>query len=339
MQSILRIAHSVARGVAAFLGAFGVANAGGGLLRHGFDANHWWIAPDGPAWFVGPASCFLLAWAIRPSAFAPPADREARGRWPRRVLVAVLVALLVLALRDLIVVTRVITAGQVDAGFPIPASAIVVLALALVLASVSRPEPPPRSRLAWGARIVVSLLTGGVAFGVFPVLQMYAFGNTDYRRPADAIVVFGARAYADGRPSLALEDRVRTAVELYHEGLGRRLYFSGGPGDGEHHEVDVMLRLAVEAGVPADAIEFDYVGLDTASTVRNTAARFEEAGIERVLAVSQWYHLPRIKMTYARAGFDVFTVPAKKTRPLRKRYWFVLREAAAFWVYWADPGP
>ena len=109
--------------------------------------------------------------------------------------------------------------------------------------------------LAWTRSVPVrrGLLLVPAAAGVFAVAfalgQMACFGGSDYRRTADAIVVPGARAYANGTPSLALADRMRTACELFHEGHAGRLVVSGGPGDGAYHETDVMRRMALDAGV------------------------------------------------------------------------------------------
>src|SRR5206468_3041201 len=113
---------------------------------------------------------------------------------------------------------------------------------------------------------------------VFPLAQIIFFGHTDYRRRADAIVVFGARAYASGKPSPLLADRVRTACELYHEGYAATLVFSGGPGDGQVDEPHAMQRLAESLGVPESAILLDPDGLNTDATVRNTCDRFAGAG-------------------------------------------------------------
>jgi len=179
--------------------------------------------------------------------------------------------------------------------------------------------------------LIATLLTALVAF---PLAQIYCFGNTDYRRPADAIVVFGAGVYANGTPSLALYDRVLTACRLYHEGYAPLLIFSGGPGMGAIHETDAMRRMAIEQGVPADAILLDRHGLDTRATVRNTVPIFRQRHICRVLAVSQFFHLPRIKITYLHAGFDVYTVPAAATRPMLMLPWLVTREVAALWEYY-----
>jgi uncharacterized SAM-binding protein YcdF (DUF218 family) len=163
---------------------------------------------------------------------------------------------------------------------------------------------------------------------------MFCFGKTDYRRPADAIVVLGARAYADGRPSDALADRVRTACKLYRDGFARKLIFSGGPGDGAVHETEAMRRMALQLRVKPEDIVLDRDGLNTRATVRNSEAIFSQLHAQRVLVVSHFYHLPRIKLSYQRDGWDVYTVPAKERYLLRQTPYNMLREVAALWVYY-----
>ena len=172
---------------------------------------------------------------------------------------------------------------------------------------------------------------------VFPLLEMFCFGKTDYRRQADAAVVLGARVYADGRPSDALADRVRTACELYRAGLVRKLVFSGGPGDGGVHETEAMRRMAVRLGVlPAD-ITLDEKGFNTQATVANTESLLAGLDARRVLVVSHFYHLPRIKLAYQRKGLEVYTVPARETYLLRQMPYNMAREVAALWVYYLRP--
>lgn len=169
---------------------------------------------------------------------------------------------------------------------------------------------------------------------VFPVAQMVCFGLTDYTRPADVAVVFGARAYASGALSNALEHRVHTACDLYRRGLVRKLVMSGGPGDGPVHETAAMQREAVRLGVPAADILLDPAGVNTRETVRHTIPMFRALGATRVLAVSHFYHLPRVKMTYQAAGVEVATVPAVQQRPLRQMPWLMLREIGGLWIYY-----
>ena len=50
-------------------------------------------------------------------------------------------------------------------------------------------------------------------------------------------------------------------------------------------------------------------------------------------AVSDFFHLPRVKLAYQRMGYDVTTVPSRAHRiPQTTR--LVLREVPAFWVYY-----
>jgi len=294
----------------------------------GFDATLWWIdlraVPRIAAkLFLATAGFCLLVYALWP----------VQNRWWQRLtLVTVGIAMFVAGLN----------AGQFwfllahttfRAGTPIPLSLFVACALGLVLKSVWRQDFKPLDHRDWffGAGAFLACVIG------FPVLQALCFGKTDYRRPADAAIVFGARAYVDGRPSDALADRVRTACQLYRDGTVRRLIFSGGPGDGATHETEAMQRMALHLGVSASDILVDVKGLNTAATVENTKDIFTRIRAKRILAVSHFYHLPRIKMAYQRAGWDVYTVPARETYFLREIPYMVAREVAAFWAYYLQP--
>ena len=172
-----------------------------------------------------------------------------------------------------------------------------------------------------------------VALLAFPLAQMYFFGKTDYRRNADAIVVFGARTYADGRPSQALADRVRTACELYRAGYAPKLILSGGPGDGAIDEPEAMRRMAMSLGVREADLILDSQGLNTHATVANTGSLLEKLGLHRILAVSHFYHLPRVKMAFQHSSQNVYTVPASEQYTLTKMPLLMAREVVAYWAY------
>ncbi len=53
--------------------------------------------------------------------------------------------------------------------------------------------------------------------------------------------------------------------------------------------------------------------------------------------VGECFHLPRVKMTYQRAGWDIRTVPAEEAWPLRGLTYFMAREAVALWAYYLRP--
>jgi uncharacterized SAM-binding protein YcdF (DUF218 family) len=324
---------AVARGLAFFLGAFSLLNVLGDLLSPGFDANHWWIdlrpihSPAADV-FLAASAFFLIAYSIRPVLSAE-----------RRLLTyAFLAALLLVTTWNAVIFYTLVIRRAIRSGFPVAFSVFVAAAIGTVLFALGEQNKGRRKKAALRST-VTSVVAVLVCLVGFPFAQMFCFGRTDYRRQADAIVVFGARVYANGRISDALADRVRTGCELYLGGLAKQIIFSGGPGDGSVHETQGMRMMALELGVPAQAIILDADGLNTRATVRNTCAMFEDLGIRRVLAVSHFYHLPRIKISYQRRGWEVFTVPAKESYTLTAMPYFIGREIAALWVYYLRPLP
>lgn len=320
------------RGLALFLGAFGAANAGGGLVAPGFDANRIWIGdstlpPLAATALVGGGGLVLTAWAVW------------GGSRRRLAKVASFVAgaLACVAVADAFVVLRVHVSGAADV-FPLPLSAAVALGLAWIAraASVARRAAVAGQEIASPSSSPDVAVWAGAWALVLPLALMVALGGTVYRRPADAIVVLGARAYADGRPSVALADRVRTACRAWRDGLAPRLLLSGGPGDGDVHETEAMRRLAISEGVPPSAIVLDPRGVDSRSTVRNA---LRDAGpAPRLVVVSHAWHLPRLDLAFERRGAVAYTVPAEESRWIARTPWFIAREVAAFWAEWAFGG-
>lgn len=315
------------RTLAAFIGSFVLLNLIGGLFTAGrFDANHWWFdfrpvpgIVSSVALLISAAA--LLAWTVRPS----------MARLRSRCTLACLALLLIVAILNSIVFYILLGRGQIRTPVPLPLSLILAILLVSLIFAIRKAEFSEISR----RDIPFILAALGASVVLVPFSQIVFFGNTDYRRPADIAVVFGARTYADGQPSNALSDRVRTAVQLYHDGLVSRLYFSGGPGDGATHETEAMRTLAVELGVPAKAIVLDRDGLNTTATVTDLKRFLIADPSRRILAVSHFYHLPRIKLEFERAGFDsVYTVPAPQQRVLQRLPYLMAREVAALWSYY-----
>jgi hypothetical protein len=218
---------------------------------------------------------------------------------------------------------------SVRTGFPVPLSLVLGSGLLWLTVRIWRAGDGDHR-----ASLSVVLAWTMILACLWPLLQILTLGRSDYRRRADVAVVLGARVYADGGLSEAVGDRVRTAVELYREGWVAGLIMSGGPGDGAIHETEAMRDAAIRAGVPAAAIRVDREGLNTRATAANTVRMVGQGG-GRVLAVSEFYHLPRIRLAYAVEGMEICTVPA---RPRHASRWFplasLIREVPAYWLYY-----
>lgn len=325
MQLVDHILHPAGRAISGALGLWVWVNLPTGWRSPGFDPNVWWIDLPMPAAvsaaLLAVFATLALAWAVRP--WMSPLRRRATA--------LITAGLAAVAVGNAAGVVKLIIDGRVSAAVPLPLSALVAVVLGgLALLMLTRPVPTrrPVGRLAWMVAVA------GAMTVAMPLAQMVTFGYTDYRRPADAVVVLGCRAYADGRPSDALADRVATAARLYHAGHAPLLIMSGGPGDGAIDEPTAMKRFAVSLGVPADRIVLDPAGLNTAATVANAGSIFQRHGVRRALAVSHFYHLPRIKLACDSAQLTVYTVPAEQRYTLSALPYNMAREVAAWWVYY-----
>jgi uncharacterized SAM-binding protein YcdF (DUF218 family) len=319
--------NSLARGTLLFFGVFLLLNVLGETFSPRFDQSIWITDLRGWPFLLRTLFLFALATALLVLSISKTVSPNLRI-----ASVAVLAVAALLALWQSFVFYRTWNNGAFEPGVPLPWTLLVAVGLAVLAYGVTKDK--------WHIEQMRWLpFAGGIAFAavLFPLAQMAFFGKSDYRRQADAIVVYGARTYADGRLSDALADRMRTGIALYKEGRAPKLIFSGGPGDGSIHETEAMRDFAHKAGVPLQAMELDKAGLNTDLTARNVSKLAKAQKLERILAVSHFYHLPRVKMSLQRENLQTFTVPAKETYTLRKMPLLIAREVAAIWAYYLRP--
>jgi len=106
----------------------------------------------------------------------------------------------------------------------------------------------------------------------------------------DCILVLGCQVKADGTPSHMLYDRVMQGVALYKAGAAPVLFMTGDSRREGYDEVGTMKALAVEAGVPEEAIVTDPYGLSTYDSILRAKEVF---GYDNIIVVTQEYHLYR----------------------------------------------
>jgi vancomycin permeability regulator SanA len=318
------------RGLALFIALFLLVGVVGELRGRTMGTSLWLLDLHdvaGPVRLGGlsVAAALLGAWAVRPAA----------GRSRRWATAAACGLLAVLALRDVVGFAAAVASGGVQPFMPLPLSAVVAAGFACLTVAILAGRPRPRPA-GWASTAGLAVAVVGWAV-VFPMAQMLFFGTTDYRRPADAAVVFGARVYASGQPSQLLQDRIDTAVGLYRAGLVPVIVMSGGDGADGFNEAVVMRQVAIGDGVPASAVVVDGTGVSTEATVADVQRLVAGGQVPlphgALIAVSQAYHLPRVQLAFAEAGIDVLTVPAHDPRFINETPLLVAREVLAFWAY------
>ncbi len=152
-------------------------------------------------------------------------------------------------------------------------------------------------------------------------------------------IVFGAGLRRDGRPTTVLADRVRTAVSLYRQGKVQALLMSGSVRAPTYDEPAAMRAMALQLGVPDQAILLDRGG----SRTYQTCARARDLlGARRALLVTQRYHLPRALITCQGLGIQAQGVAADLSAYSRRaRGLWALREIpatlVAMWEVFVNP--
>ena len=121
----------------------------------------------------------------------------------------------------------------------------------------------------------------------------------------DCILVLGCKVGVDGTPSHMLEDRLRRGVALYEAGAAPKLLMSGDHGTEQYDEVDAMKRYAVDAGISSQDVFMDHAGFSTYESVYRAKEIF---GAQRIVIVSQEYHLYRALMIARQMGLEAYGV-------------------------------
>lgn len=197
----------------------------------------------------------------------------------------------------------------------------------------------------WFLRLCcLGILGLGMVFGVSGYMERHTAGRILSLEEAglldaDCILILGCRVHEDGSPSLMLSDRLEKGIALYENGASARLLMSGDHGRLEYDEVNTMKQFAVEQGVPSEAVFMDHAGFSTYDSVYRARDIFKA---EKVIIVSQEYHLPRALYIAERLGLDAYGVPAEDIR-YRGASYRNLREAIArgkdFLLAWVQPAP
>jgi uncharacterized SAM-binding protein YcdF (DUF218 family) len=129
-------------------------------------------------------------------------------------------------------------------------------------------------------------------------------------RPADAIVVFGAAEY-NGAPSPVFQARLDHAFDLEEHGLASTIITTGGSGgDPRFTEAGVGRDYLVQRGVAERKILVDPRSQTTYQSVQAVARLLRLRHGSTCIAVSDGFHLYRIKLLFPSQGITAYASPA-----------------------------
>ena len=157
----------------------------------------------------------------------------------------------------------------------------------------------------------------------------------DELRPASAIVVFGAAEYS-GRPSPVYRARLDHAFDLYQQKLAPWVITTGGAGgDPKYSEGGVGAEYLARRGISEASLITETQGTDTAESAQRVARILHKSGFHDCIAVSDAYHVYRIRRMMEAEGITVYTAPRPNSLPHTtwQRAEAVLREAGSYFLW------
>jgi uncharacterized SAM-binding protein YcdF (DUF218 family) len=192
---------------------------------------------------------------------------------------------------------------------------------------------PRHRRLLWLEAAALITLVGFLAVTAARITHE---GSLQELYKADAIVVFGAAEYA-GRPSPVLRARLDHAYELFHQGIAPVVITTGGAAsDPSFSEGGVGSAYLKHRGIPERNLIAETQGSDTAESAGRVAVIMRANGLHSCVAVSDAYHVFRIKRLLEHEGIaPVYLAPRPGSRPhsVVQRAYAVMREASSYLLW------
>lgn len=274
--------------------------------------------------FALPAIWAVSAYAV---ALAPTMNLRRAFLWPTYVLMAMLLA-------NMIQYYYLYATGGVT-GRLVPLQGLAFFCLLLWVIAVAL-HPGKQNIL-----LVRAGVARQAAWGAFCVLIMSGFLFIQRRPPmpptSDLALVFGNAVNADGTPGPMLRDRTMAAIKLYREGKVKKIMLSGAmdPTRGSLKQEPIAMKmLCLQQGVPEQDIILDPTGVNTRASVDAARKVMEANHWNKVVGVSDDWHLPRIQMTFDQAGMKDSSTFASEPKEWQQADPVALaREVAGLTVY------
>ena len=189
-----------------------------------------------------------------------------------------------------------------------------------------------RARWPW---VVVIAVVAVLAWGVPLFVEVQRQSWRDEARAADAIIVFGAAEYS-GHPSPVWRARLDHGYDLFQRGLAPIVITTGGAGEDPHFtEGGVGRDYLMSRGIPEQQLIAETQADNTDESVERVATILRRNGLHTCLAVSDGYHIFRIKKMLERQGFAAYGSPRPPLHPTTRwqRFELTSREVVSYTLW------
>jgi uncharacterized SAM-binding protein YcdF (DUF218 family) len=198
--------------------------------------------------------------------------------------------------------------------------------------AVKHTRRTPSRRL---ARLAAVALGAAAIFIGVTAIRVKNQASLDETRPAGAIIVFGAAEYS-GHPSPVYRARLDHAYDLFERGIAPLVITTGGAArDPKFSEGGVGHDYLKARGIPDLNLIAETQSDDTAQSAQRTANILRVNGVRQCVAVSDAYHMFRVKHILESEGVTVFASPRPDSIPHTRftRVLTALREGFSYLLW------
>ncbi|NLX63394.1 MAG: YdcF family protein [Clostridiaceae bacterium] len=144
------------------------------------------------------------------------------------------------------------------------------------------------------------------------IIDPYIHGKQQAGR-VDTVIVLGCGIWPDGRPTLALKMRLDKAIEYYEENPHVKIVVTGGQGPNEPYpEALAMEEYLLSHKVPKEKILIEDKSTSTRENFEYSrkVMNLTDDKIEKIVFVTNDFHVLRARILARRFGFDAYAIPA-----------------------------
>lgn len=153
---------------------------------------------------------------------------------------------------------------------------------------------------------VILIIT--TSYGVIHVKSRgYIYGEVEKLPQAQVAVILGAAILRSGDLSPVLRHRADMAIQIYTAGKVDKILVTGDNSTLAHNEVNPVRKYLLKNNIPEEDVFLDHAGFDTYSSMYRARDVFKA---EKIIVVSQGFHLPRAVYIARMLGVDAYGMKA-----------------------------
>lgn len=167
-------------------------------------------------------------------------------------------------------------------------------------------------------KILFSFILFGISFIL--AIQIVVIGSTKNRilsleemsklNDVDCILILGAGIDKNNKPSLMLKERLDTGIDVYDLNITDKIIMSGDHTRNNHDEVNVMKKYTIDnTDISSSNIFMDHAGVSTYDSIYRAKKIF---GVDKMIIVTQGYHLYRALYIAKSLGIETYGIDATK---------------------------